>query len=204
MDISFENLNSRNSKIVKNIFIESFFQNNYFIGLFPNENTRIRDFERVVFPAINYCLKHNGAIAAICDGEICGYNLIAEYNNKNKNEFEQIFFAPYIDAGDKQLSVFRNKIREMCSRHGRVEYVYVGVIAKEFRRRGIGRKLNKHILESNKDKYIMTEITSTEMLALYNSFIGERVIEMEQLSDDYTVTTILPKANAAEISGGRK
>lgn len=92
----------------------------------------------------------------------------------------------------------------MCSRHGRVEYVYVGVIAKEFRRRGIGRKLNKHILESNKDKYIMTEITSTEMLALYNSFIGERVIEMEQLSDDYTATTILPKANAAEISGGRK
>lgn len=203
MELSFEKLNMNHFIEVKNIFIESFFNNQYFINLFPDKNVRTKNFEKVVFPAVDYCLKHNSAIAAISNGKICGYNLMAEYNKKNKKEFEQIFFDPYIKAGDEELSTFRDRLRKKYLQYGAVEYIYIGVVSKKVIRQGIGRRLNKHILKKHKDKCTMTEITSSEMLALYNSFKNEHKIQMEKLSDNYTITTILPEAEKARINGGR-
>lgn len=177
----------------REIFLDSFFDNGYFCELFPDEKTRLNFMDKhVITPLNGWCLEHGESYCLERDGVIVGYQMIAEYNAGNAPDVEAVFFDPAIKYGDEPKRLFKEAVRETFKKYGPLAYFYAGVTARTFRRQGIGAKLIRACIDIYKDRPIVTELTSPEIIKLFDNFKEERDVISKKIDDSYCITTVMP------------
>ncbi|MEG1642246.1 MAG: hypothetical protein RR272_03955 [Synergistaceae bacterium] len=193
MEIKYIKLTEQNYTKVWEIFLDGFIDSHYFTAIKPDKKQRIEMFENIYAPAIKYCINQGTSYAITKDGEIAGYNLIAEYSEETKKQFEATFFDTFIQAGEKEVEVLRKRFEEINKKYPKISYFLIGVMSKKYRGMGLGKKINKYVVLKNENIPIMAELTSKEIIAIYDKIAPKRKIIKEQLTDTYVITTLLPE-----------
>lgn len=178
---------------VREIFIDSFFDSEYFIELFPSPDTRLEMFDKHIMPLCRYCLERERSYCAVADGVIAGYMLIADYSAKNAEEVDEVFFDPAIRHGDEQKHPFKEAVQRAFVEHGPVTLFLIGALSKKFKKLGIAERLLTYCMERHKDKPIVTGLTTPEIISILNNLPSGRKLTEKKLSEFHTITTVLPK-----------
>ncbi|MDO5562809.1 MAG: hypothetical protein Q4F74_04270 [Synergistaceae bacterium] len=200
MDIKFSTLSAKDFKEVYRIFADSFYDSAYYRELFPDDAARLAEFDALVAPSFDYCLGNGGALGAVSDGKLLGFNLVVKFESGSSEEAERIFFDSYIAAGDKSVPLFREKFKGVLSRYGSAAYFYIGVVDARYRGMGVGGRLNAEALRRWGDLPVMAELTSPEIISVYKRLCRDREMSLEKISDHYHIMTIAPKREGEPTS----
>lgn len=195
MNINFSTLSAKDYDNVYRIFAENFYNSTYYRELFPIGPARRSELDSLVAPTIKYCLENNGALAAVSDGELLGYNLIAEFNSENRDDVVRIFFDSYIEAGDKKVLLLKKRFLDFLSNFGSAAYFYVGVVNPEYRGKGIGKLLNAEAVRRYERLPIMAELTSPEIISVYRHICNDGRMTLKKISEHYHIMEIAPKSD---------
>lgn len=192
MELNFCTLEKLHYDKVWEIFLEGFIDNHYFTDILPVKADRLAMFDRVYAPSVDYCINSGASCGVFVDGKLAGYNLVALYNDTTENEFNNIFFDTFIEAGEKEVETLRKRFQTTHLTYDSIAYFLIGVIAKKFRGNGLGKKMNRHVVDIYSDMPVMAELTSDGILAIYDKITQGRTVIQEPLTDSYVITTILP------------
>ena len=192
MDTRISTLSTDNIGDVKKILLDSFGSNPYYASIFPDKSTRLKELSKVTFPPMEYCVESKSALGAFCGENLCGFALIAEYSKKSAVFVERLFFDLAISAGDHCYSM-KDELMKAKEHYGSVAYLYLTAIDESFRGMGIGRKLNRHVLDSYKHMPVMTELTSPAIISVYKGFESEMEIKWNHITDCCAITTVMPR-----------
>jgi|GEM_PF-5110958 len=172
--------------------IDSFMHDDYFAELFPDEAIRAAMIEKHVMVLCKYCVEHGSSWGCWVDGRPAAVQFIVECRTDNEEEINGLFFDPAIRHGDSEKVVFREKVRERLSGGGCVQYFLMAVVERSRRRQGVGLRLIERCLNELRGEMIMTELTTPEIIRLFEKFSGKWSVERQKLSDYYIIITLLP------------
>jgi len=174
-------LNGENFYDLQCLFSECFENDPYYSKIFSNASVR----EELSGPAfssiLSFCLNKDGAYGIYENKKLIAFLLLIDYHKTkclHTEYFETIFIKYFCGKELPYIKEIHNKI----SRY-EVDVIYllsIGV-SKNFRRRGIAKKLIDFTIEKYQNSYIVGDVSNVSSITLYK----ERNFECEKIDDDY-------------------
>lgn len=161
-----ENLKVSHLKDLLPLFVNCFENDPYYVAMFPDNFDRRIEMKQQFDESLLYCIEHNGAVGMFDNTRLIGFILFFDYKEikeNNKEKFERIFkgcdtriLLPYKVA-------LHDRIDEI---DGSVLFILSAGVSKNYRGRGIAKKLTQHILDSHPNAHVVTDISNKASLAI--------------------------------------
>jgi len=174
-------LNEEKFNDLQCLFFECFENDPYYSKIFSNASTREELLGPIFSSILLFCLSKDGAYGVYKNKKLIAFLLLIDYHKTkcfNKEYFETIFIKYF---HGKELP-YKKEIHDKISSYG-VDVIYLlsmGV-SKNFRRRGIAKKLIDFAIENYHNYYIVGDVSNASSITLYE----KRNFKCEKIDDDY-------------------
>jgi ribosomal protein S18 acetylase RimI-like enzyme len=192
MNLSIRQLTESDMPEVRRLYLDGFSDSAYYTAVEPDASKRTAMFDKEVMPQALCCVKAGTSYGCESGGVLCAMLLVVVFIKEHTNEYDKMFFDFYSRIGDKDTLAGREALLKTAAAHGRAAYFFSAAVDKRFRRKHIGITLIKHCLAQFPGMPVVTELTTPEMLSLFDSVAEERKLIQNRLSDHYVITTIEP------------
>lgn len=178
---------------VRRIFIDCFFDNEYFVELFPDGRSRVEMIDLHIMPVFRFFLERRTSVGFFSGGRLCGYILLVEYDSKGEEIIDRNVFDVFIKLeGSGLTSAFKEAAHRTCAEYGRLVYLFIGAVDSKLRGLGTGKKLVKHCLDTYSDRPEMTELTTPVIMKIFRDLAGNGRMTREKITDFYVITKVMP------------
>lgn len=184
-----EKLRKHHIEQVMELLCECFFDDHYYLHMFPDPNTRKANMRTAFYPSIMYCIQ-NGYCRGVWDGEMLVAFLIAfDYRAVRSNDiavFRMIF------AGDQDSSIlpFDREIHQgILNLPSEVLYCLSIAVKPEYQQKNIGSGLMDAAMEDFPTFSVVGDVSNQDSLAMYR----KRNFTVDEIDCDYHLVIHQPQ-----------
>lgn len=181
-------LNEEQFNDLQCLFSECFENDPYYSKIFSNTSTREELRGSAFSNILLFCLSKDGAYGIYENKQLIAFLLLIDYHRTkyfHAEHFETIFIKYF---SGKELP-YKKEIHDKISSYG-VDVIYllsIGV-SKDFRRKGIARRLIDFVIENYQNHYLVGDVSNASSMTIYK----ERNFECEKIDDDYFLVVRKP------------
>lgn len=175
---------------VFDLFYECFRDDHYYAGIMDGKGEKREKMRELFFPALDHCLT-SGVCFGVRDGDsLAGFILCFDYKRlrrENSEAFRTIFGVER--EGDlPYLNGLHGEIQKLG---GEVMYILSIAVRGDLRGLGLASALVDHVIGAYPDRYIVSDVSNEDSLAIYRA----RGFEIATLDEGYFYIKRAPRAD---------
>lgn len=170
--------------------LDSFYDDSYFVDLFPKEKQRKKHLRKIFLDSISFCVQENLAFGIKDEDSLIAFILCLDYDKLRKTDVKHLssIFGFELNrvvnlgldrgkAGSSQDEIFLAALE--CGAY--LMYLLSIAVKTEYRKQGIASQLVDFVIQKFPNYCLMGDVSNTHSLSIYE----KRNFQINKLADNY-------------------